>query len=39
MKQLKDWLHINVKSMSQETIKSITGNHHYRNAYNATFNN
>lgn len=37
MASLKIWLKNTVNSMSKETIKSITGNHHYVNAFNATF--
>ena len=29
MKSLRDWLHKIVNEMKEETIKSITGNHHY----------
>lgn len=32
MKKLREWLHNTVKSMSKETIKSITSNHHYSSA-------
>lgn len=39
MKELKDWLHNTVNNMSQKTIKSITSNHHYLNAFITTFNN
>lgn len=38
MKELKEWLHQNVRTMKKETIKSITGNHHYANAFKTTFN-
>ena len=38
MEKLKDWLHNIVSQMSTETIKSITGNHHYVKAFNATLN-
>ena len=38
MKELKKWLHNMVNQMEEETIKSITGNHHYLNAFKATFN-
>jgi len=34
MKTLKSWLHLTVKNMSSETIKSIVSNHHYLNALN-----
>lgn len=37
MKNLKDWLHNMVNEMTEETIKSITGNHHYLDAYYTTF--
>ncbi len=39
METLTDWLHNMVNQMSPETIKSITGNHHYVNAFNATLKN
>jgi len=39
MKELKDWLHKMVNSMKPQTIKSITGNHHYLNAFYAAFKN
>lgn len=35
MKELKSWLHKMVKNMNPEIIKSIVGNHHYLNAFNA----
>lgn len=35
MEKLTDWLHNMVNQMTTETIKSITGNHHYINAFNA----
>lgn len=38
MEKLKDWLHLFVKNMTKETIKSITGNHHYLKHFYATFN-
>ena len=38
MEELKNRLHQIVKDMSQQTIKSITSNHHYLNAFLATFN-
>jgi len=38
MKSLRDWLHKIVNEMKEETIKSITGNHHYLNAFYTTFN-
>lgn len=34
MESLKKWLHKTVKKMSKNTIKSITSNHHYLNAFN-----
>ena len=37
MKMLKEWLCETVKNMTPETIKSIVGNHHYLNAFYATF--
>ena len=39
MKLLKEWLHKTVKSMPEKLIKSITGNHHYLDNFNAVFNN
>jgi transposase len=36
---LKEWLHKTVTKMDSETIKSITGNYHFLNAFNATFVN
>ncbi|WP_366942012.1 transposase [uncultured Nonlabens sp.] len=33
MGELKKWLHTTVVSMSSQTIKSITSNHHYKNAF------
>ena len=36
MEKLTDWLNNMVNQMSPETIKSITGNHHYVKAFNAT---
>ena len=36
MEKLTDWLHHMVNQMSPEIIKSITGNHHYVNAFNTT---
>ena len=39
MDNLKDWLHKTVASMKKETIKSITSNHHYMNAFLDVFNN
>ncbi|WP_144959846.1 IS630 family transposase [Gillisia sp. Hel_I_86] len=38
MQELKQWLHQIVKDMGKQTIKSITGNHHYVNAFITTFN-
>jgi len=38
MKSLRDWLHNMVNEMKEETIKSITGNHNYLNAFYTTFN-
>ena len=37
MEMLKEWLCETVKNMTPETIKSIVGNHHYLNAFYATF--
>jgi len=37
MESLKTWLHQMVISMSKQTIKSIVGNHHFLNAFNAAF--
>lgn len=37
IEKLKDWLHNMVNQMDKETIKSITGNHHYLKAFNAAF--
>jgi len=31
--QVKEWLYEFVKSMDKEVIKSITSNHHYKNAF------
>ena len=39
MKDLKNWLHNMVNEMKDQTIKSITGNHHYLDAFNAAFIN
>jgi hypothetical protein len=39
MENLKEWLHKTVTKMDSETIKSITGNHHFLNAFNAAFIN
>jgi len=38
MKNLKSWLWDISNTLDTETIKSITGNHHYLNAFNAAFN-
>ena len=37
MDSLKIWLHETVNSMEKETIKSITSNHHYLNAFYDVF--
>lgn len=39
MENLRDWLHQTINKMTSETIKSITGNHHYINAFNTTLSN
>ena len=39
MDMLKQWLHNMVNQMDSDTIKSITGNHHYVNAFYAAFKN
>ena len=39
MENLKEWLHKTVTKMDSETIKSITGNHYFLNAFNAVFIN
>ncbi len=39
MESLKTWLHKTVNKMSESTIKSITGNYHYLNAFNDLFYN
>jgi hypothetical protein len=39
MEKLTQWLHNMVNEMSSDTIKSITGNHHYLNAFNTAFEN
>ena len=39
MDSLREWLDNTVKEMTQETIKSITSNHHYYNAFNDVFYN
>jgi hypothetical protein len=38
MESLRQWLGNMVCEMKPETIKSITGNHHYLSAFNAAFN-
>jgi hypothetical protein len=38
MESLRQWLGSMVCEMKPETIKSITGNHHYLSAFNAAFN-
>lgn len=37
MEELKDWLHQFVKKMDNQLIKSITSNHHYIDAFYASF--
>jgi transposase len=37
MQELREWLHNTVCQMQEQTIKSITGNHHYLNAFYAAF--
>ena len=39
MESLKTWLHKTVNKMSESTIKSIIGNHHYLNTFNDVFYN
>ena len=39
MEKLTLWLHNMVNEMSSETIKSITGNHHYLNAFYTALGN
>ena len=39
MENLKQWLHNMINEMQKETIKSITSNHNYLNAFNTAFNN
>ena len=39
MESLKTWLHKTVNKMSENIIKSITGNHQYLNAFNDVFYN
>lgn len=38
MENLRQWLHNMINEMKKETIKSITSNHHYLNAFNTAFN-
>jgi len=38
MKNLKSWLWEKSNALDTETIKSITSNHHYQNAFYAAFN-
>jgi transposase len=37
MQERREWLHNTVYQMQEQTIKSITGNHHYLNAFYAAF--
>lgn len=37
MEELLTWLHEAVRGLSAETIRQITSNHHYREAFSATF--
>ena len=39
MHDLKEWLKQTVNHMKMQTIKSITGNHHYLNAFYTAFKN
>ncbi len=39
MHDLKEWLKQTVNHMQMQTIKSITGNHHYLNAFYTAFKN
>lgn len=39
MQELRKWLHNRVNTMQEQIIKSITGNHHYLNAFNTAFKN
>jgi len=39
MQELREWLHKTVANMDANTIKSIVGNHHYLNIFNAAFSN
>jgi transposase len=39
MDTLRNWLDETINGMDTETIKSITSNHHYLNAFNTAFNN
>jgi len=36
MKELREWLHNFVRNMTKEKIMSVTGNHHYYSAFNAS---
>lgn len=38
MGDLREWLRETVCSMTPETIRSITSNHHYQSSFNAAFN-
>lgn len=38
MEKLKEWLHLMIEKMEKDTIKSITSNHHYLNAFYVIFN-
>ena len=38
MNELKNWLHNFVKQMTKDQIMSITGNHHYKNDFETSFN-
>jgi transposase len=38
LNKLKKWLYQMVNTMDKETVKSIVGNKHYLNSFNATFN-
>ena len=37
MEKLKDWLYVHVGNMTEQTIISITANHHFLNQFNAYF--
>lgn len=39
MEELKNWLHNFTNQMTTELIKSITSNHNYIDAFNASLNN